>query len=273
MAMTIQDRRAESRHETIGMKLLAFIPVIIFTAIVIVIWQIVVNAFELPPILLPSPAQVLESGIREAGVLARGAWVTGTAAVCGFTLSVVLGTLIAALMSQSKLLRLALYPYVILLQTVPIVAIAPLLVIWSGYEYRTVVLVTLIISLFPIINSVTEGLMAIPQDRIDLFRLYGASKLQTLWRLRIPTAIRYLMLGCKTSCGLAVIGAIVAEFFVGNGGANYAGLGTLMTGWQTLGRTAPLIAALFASTMLGIAMFATVHILSTIVLRRWMNHD
>ena len=188
-------------------------------------------------------------------------------------MSVLIGTMVAALMSQSKLLRLALYPYVILLQTVPIVAIAPLLVIWSGYEFRTVVLVTLIISLFPIINSVVEGLMAIPQYRIDLFRLYGASRWQTLWRLRVPTAIRYLMLGCKTSCGLAVIGAIVAEFFVGNGGANYAGLGTLMTGWQTLGRTAPLMAALFVSTLLGIAMFATLHILSTTVLSRWMCND
>lgn len=267
------DRRLATRGRSFQAKLFAFLPVLIFTASVVLVWQLVVNVFELPPILLPSPAQVLEAGIQEASVLASGAWVTGTAAVCGFVMSVLLGTFIAALMSQSKLLRLALYPYVILLQTVPIVAIAPLLVIWSGYEFRTVVLVTLIISLFPIINSVTEGLMAIPQDRIDLFRLYGASKLQTLWRLRIPTAVRYLMLGCKTSCGLAVIGAIVAEFFVGNGGANYAGLGTLMTGWQTLGRTAPLIAALFASTLLGIAMFAAVHILSRTVLSRWMNHD
>jgi NitT/TauT family transport system permease protein len=81
------------------------------------------------------------------------------------------------------------------------------------------------------------------------------------------------MLGCKTSCGLAVIGAIVAEFFVGNGGANYAGLGTLMTGWQTLGRTAPLMAALFVSTLLGIVMFATVHTLSSTILKRWMSNE
>jgi len=251
----------------------SIIPVVLFTLAAIAVWHLVVIWFQLPPILLPSPAEVFRAAIAERSELARGAWVTGTAAVFGFVASVILGTLVAAVMSQSRLLRLALYPYVILLQTVPIVAIAPLLVIWSGYEYRTVVLVTLIISLFPIINSVTEGLMAIPQDRIDLFKLYGASRLQTLWRLRIPTAIRYLMLGCKTSCGLAVIGAIVAEFFVGNGGANYAGLGTLMTGWQTLGRTAPLIAALFASTMLGIMMFAAVQFISNTVLSRWMNHD
>jgi NitT/TauT family transport system permease protein len=250
-----------------------FAPVVLFTLAVIAVWQVIVVTFELPPILLPSPMQVMKAGVSESEVLTKGVWVTGTAAVCGFLLSVLVGILVAAVMSQSKVVRLALYPYVILLQTVPIVAIAPLLVIWSGYEFRTVVLVTLIISLFPIINSVTEGLMAIPQDRIDLFRLYGASRTQTLWRLRIPTAIRYLMLGCKTSCGLAVIGAIVAEFFVGNGGANYAGLGTLMTGWQTLGRTAPLMAALFVSTLLGIVMFATVHTLSSTILKRWMSNE
>ena len=152
-------------------------------------------------------------------------------------------------------------------------AIAPLLVIWSGYTFRTVVLVTVIISLFPISNSVAAGLLAIPQDRLDLFRLYGASRLQTLWRLRIPTAVAHLVVGAKTSSGLAVIGAIVAEFFVGNGGANYSGLGTLMTGWQTLGRTAPLIAALCISTLIGVIMFATVELISRSLLRRWMNHD
>jgi NitT/TauT family transport system permease protein len=252
---------------------MTLLPVVIFTIAAILVWQVIVMAFKLPPILLPSPWLVIQAGIEYGPQLMKGMLVTGTAALCGFLASVLVGICAAAVMSQSKILRLALYPYVILLQTVPIVAIAPLLVIWSGYEFRTVVLVTLIISLFPIINSVTEGLMAIPQDRIDLFRLYGASRTQTLLRLRIPTAIRYLMLGCKTSCGLAVIGAIVAEFFVGNGGANYAGLGTLMTGWQTLGRTAPLMAALFVSTFLGIAMFAIVHILSSTILRRWMSNE
>ncbi len=267
------DRRLKLNRRETDFRLTMLVPSLVFTVAMIVVWQIVVVAFVLPPILLPSPWDVLRAGISESGTIARGTWVTGLAAMSGFLASVVLGTLIAAMMSQSKVLRFALYPYVILLQTVPIVAIAPLLVIWSGYEFRTVVLVTLIISLFPIINSVTEGLMAIPQDRVDLFRLYGASRTQTLWRLRVPTAVRYLILGCKTSCGLAVIGAIVAEFFVGNGGSNYAGLGTLMTGWQTLGRTAPLMAAVFASTLLGISMFAIVQLLSTTVLRRWMGNE
>ncbi len=248
-------------------------PTLVLAALVVLAWQALVWACSLPPILLPSPWAVGVAAWETRDELLRGAVVTGGAAVCGFLLSIVVGIAVAALMSQSRMLRLALYPYVILLQTVPIVAIAPLLVIWSGYEFRTVVLVTLIISLFPIINSVAEGLLAIPQDRLDLFRLYGASRLQTLWRLRVPTAVNYLMLGAKTSSGLAVIGAIVAEFFVGSGGANYSGLGTLMTGWQTLGRTAPLMAALCVSTLIGVIMFASVEIISRTLLRRWMNYD
>lgn len=250
-----------------------FLPTVGLAAAMLTVWQLLIWFGNLPPILLPSPWAVVVAGWENRVELARGAWVTGAAALAGFVASLVIGTLTAALMSQSRMLRLAMYPYVILLQTVPIVAIAPLLVIWSGYEFRTVVLVTLIISLFPIINNVTEGLIAISSDRLDLFRLYGATRMQTLWRLRVPAAISHLMLGAKTSSGLAVIGAIVAEFFVGNGGANYSGLGTLMTGWQSLGRTAPLMAALCVSTFLGVIMFASVQLVSRTILQRWMGND
>jgi len=251
----------------------AIVPSLVLAVLAIVVWQGVVWAGELPAILLPSPWAVATAAWETRIDLFHGFRVTGAAALSGFLLSILIGTSIAAIMSQSVVLRLAMYPYVILLQTVPIVAIAPLLVIWSGYEFRTVVLVTVIISLFPIVNGVTEGLLAIPQDRLDLFRLYGASRWQTLWRLRIPTAVQYLMVAAKTSAGLAVIGAIVAEFFVGTGGANYSGLGTLITGWQKLGRTAPLMAALCMSTLLGVTMFVSVQFISRTVLKRWMTQE
>lgn len=266
-----------NHHESFGYRLLdglrMTLPVVVLSTGMVAIWQALVTVFDLPQILLPSPLQVLQAGVQESTLLLRGIWITGTAALCGFLASVMLGSILAAMMCQSRALRAAMYPYVMLLQTVPIVAIAPLLIIWSGYQLRTVVLVTVIICLFPIVNSVSQGLMAVPTERLELFRLYGSSRLQIFFRLRVPTALRYLVLGCKTSCGLAVIGAIVAEFFVGNGAANYQGLGTLMTGWQTSGRTAPLIAALGASTLLGMLLFGAVHWLSETVLRRWMNHD
>jgi NitT/TauT family transport system permease protein len=236
--------------------------------IALVCWEAVVWLFDLPKALLPTPRQCWNAAIRERGDLVRGTLSTGVAAVAGLLAAVVLGSLISVVFSQSRRIRLALFPYVILLQTVPIVAVAPLLIIWSGYTFRTVVIVTVIVCLFPIVNSVTAGLLAIDRDTSDLFALYRAGRLQRLARLQIPSAIGHLMLGTKTSSGLAVIGAIVAEFFVGNG-TSYDGLGTLMTGWQALIKTDALIAALAASACLGLALFGSVQLISVTLLRRW----
>ncbi len=251
--------------------ILRCLPALALAVFSLVLWQAIVTLGSLPPILLPSPLAVLQAGWEDRVDLWHGFLATGSAALAGFVASLILGSILASLMSQSVMLRLAMYPYVILLQTVPIVAIAPLLVIWSGYEFRTVVLVTVIISLFPIVHGVTEGLLAIPRERVELFRLYEAGRCQTFWRLRLPTALHHLIVAAQTSAGLAVIGAIVAEFFVGNGGVQYSGLGTLITGWQKQGRTAPLMAALCISTLLGVTMFVGVKLVSNTLLKRWTS--
>ena len=130
-------------------------------------------------------------------------------------------------------------------------------------------IVTVIVSLFPIVNSVTTGLLSIDKDELDLFRLYRAGRFKTLRSLQVPSAVQHLVVGAKTSAALAVIGAIVAEFFVGDA-TNFTGLGTLMTGWQALAKTDALIAALFCSAFLGLALFGFVHLASVTVLRRWV---
>ncbi|TWU07691.1 ABC transporter permease [Stieleria varia] len=238
----------------------------------IAIWELLVWGLDLPPALLPSPRAVVAAAYKYRLELAKGTIATGAAAGLGLLLAVLVGSMLAIVFSLSSKLRLALFPYIVFLQTVPIVAIAPLLIIWSGYRFRTVLIVTVIVCLFPIINNVTAGLLAIDKQQSDMFRLYGAGKLQRLLRLQIPSAISYLMLGAKTSSGLAVIGAIVAEFFVGNGSSSSAGLGTLMTGWQGFNMTDALIAALFASTLIGLTLFGIVHLLSSTVLRRWTRN-
>lgn len=235
----------------------------------LLVWELVVWFFELPKALLPTPRQCLAAAFHERKDLIIGTFATGVAAVAGLVTAVVLGSLLAIVFSQSRRIRLAFFPYLILLQTVPIVAVAPLLIIWSGYTFRSVVIVTVIVCLFPIVHSVTAGLMRIDRDASDLFRLYGAGRFKRLTRLQIPSAVGHLMLGTKTSAGLAVIGAIVAEFFVGNGNSSYDGLGTLMTGWQMMVKTDALIAALFASAFLGLALFGTVHLISVTWLGRW----
>ena len=235
---------------------------------ILLLWEAAVWYFDLPKALLPTPRQCFNAAVTHRNALLKGTFSTGVAAATGLLVAVVLGSMIAVTFSLSRMIRLAFFPYVIFLQTVPIVAVAPLLIIWSGYTFRTVVIVTVIVCLFPIINGVTTGLLKIDRNLSDLFRLYGANRRMRLLRLQIPSAIGHLMLGVKTSSGLAVIGAIVAEFFVGNGMKD-DGLGTLMTGWQGLLMTDALIAALIASAMLGLAMFATVHWISEKLLRRW----
>lgn len=234
------------------------------------LWQAAVWLWQLPPILLPPPAQVAEAAWEYRFELVRGTGITALAALSGLGASLAIGSMIAVVFSQSKAVRDAFFPYVIFLQTVPIVAIAPLLITWSGYRPRTVVLVAMIISLFPVVSNVTAGLLAIDRNLHDLFRLYGASRWRTLLRLRLPTAVRYLALSARISSGLAVIGAIVGEFFVGNG-SSYDGLGTLMTRWQAMSQTDALMAAVAASTILGMAMFVGVNAVAATALRRWMG--
>ena len=133
-------------------------PFLLFVLVAIV-WHMVVQIFSIPKIILPSPIAVLQALWEEKWILLGASWITLKAAAFGLVCSAIFGSLIAVLFSQSSLLRVALYPYVIFLQTVPIVAIAPLLIIWSGNNFRTIVLVAVIISIFPVISNVTSGLL------------------------------------------------------------------------------------------------------------------
>ena len=234
----------------------------------VTLWQFSVGWFGLPKILLPTPGQVFRAGWSRRDELLSAGGVTLYTAAVSLLVAIILGTLISILFSQSRLIRQAFFPYVVFLQTVPIVAIAPLLIIWSGYEFRTAIIATVIICLFPIVNNVTTGLTSSRTEHRELFQLYAASRWQTLWRLQIPTAIPYLMLGARISSGLAVIGAIVAEFFVSNG-ANYTGLGVLMTTWQGQLKTDALIAALGVSAVLGLILFGSVQLVSRVFLHRY----
>ena len=253
------------REMLVSVSLVATVACIVLGA-----WEFIVWKFDLPKALLPTPRQCWDAAVLERIALFRATLSTGTSAFCGLLVAVAMGYGLAVIFSQSRSLRLALFPYVILLQTVPIVAIAPLLIVWSGYTFRTVLIVTAIVCLFPIVNSVTGGLMSTKQDTNDLFRLYGAGRWKRLLHLQIPSSVSHLMLGTKTSSGLAVIGAIVAEFFVGNS-TSYDGLGTLMTGWANLLKTDALVSAVFASAMLGVFLFGTVHLISAVFLRRWTS--
>jgi len=254
-------------------ELLVTIASVVGVAVVtLLLWHASVRWFELPKILLPTPGDVIAAGWKHREVLGWATWVTFQTAFVSLVVAVIVGGLISIIFSQSRFLRRAFFPYVVFLQTVPIVAIAPLLIIWSGYEFRTAVIATVIICLFPIINNVTTGLAASRREQQDLFQLYGASRWQRLTKLQFPTAMPFLLLGTRISSGLAVIGAIVAEFFVSNG-SSYVGLGALMTGWQGLMQTDALIAALGMSTLLGLVLFGLVNLLGHVCLGRYIRGE
>ena len=244
------------------------LPPLLLLILVVVAWQVIVTVCGLPPYLLPGPGDVAQGAVKRWGDLAAATGVTGMGAVCGFAASVVLGTAIALLFSQSGIIRSSCYPYAIFLQTVPIVAIAPLIVTWFGSGFHSVVMIACIISLFPIITNVTTGLISIDAGLRDLFRLHRASRWQLLRKLQIPNAVPDLVTGARMSAGLAVVGAIVGEFFVGYG-TRHHGLGFIILYAGPQLKTDQLFAATIASALLGVVMFATTTLLGKAVLAKW----
>ncbi len=246
-------------------------PLLVFVGVVL-LWQLACVALALPTYLVPAPTQVAAAARANGPALATATGLTAIAALLALAISLALGTAIAVVFSQSRLLARSLYPYAIFLQTVPIVAVAPLIVIWFGTGLASVVLVAVIISLFPVITNGTTGLTRVDPQYLELFAMRDATRWQVLRKLRLPGAVPYLVTGAKISSGLAVIGAIVGEFFAGFGAERY-GLGYFII--QTSGqlKTAELFAAILACTGLGLLLFATVSLLGELVLRRWRGRE
>ena len=236
--------------------------------LVLLIWAFAVRVLAVQAFLFPSPGQVSQAFWQQRHVLLSACSLTGGAALAGLILSILIGTLVAVLFSQSDWLRYGFYPYAIFLQTVPIVAIAPLLVMWFGYGPRGVIAVAFILSLFPIIANVTVGMISISRGLEELFLLGKANRWQRLMKLQLPHAIPHLVTGVKTSSGLSVIGAIVGEFFVGYGGEGF-GLGYLIRSWAESYRTDALFAAVLLSALLGVLIFAIVGLIAEKCLSRW----
>ena len=244
-------------------------PVLLF-AVVVCLWEAAVVHYQWKPYLVPGPSLVFRAIFDSWPKLLAATWYTATAAIAGLFSSLVVGTAIAFLFSQSRWIRASSFPYALFLQTVPIVAIAPLIVHWCGRGFVSVVLTSFIISLFPIIANGTAGLLNVDPDLLDLFRLNNATRWQILTRLRFPNSVPALCTGVKTSSGLAIVGAVVGEFFAGYGGKDY-GLGYLILFTTDQLRMADLFAAVLASTALSVVMFGIVSSLTGAILRHWYH--
>lgn len=246
------------------------LPPIGLFALVVWIWDRVVVWYGFKPFLLPGPGLVATALWQNLPKLAQATGYTAAAATSGLLASLVVGTLVAFLFSQSRWIRSSSYPYALFLQTVPIVAIAPLIVHWCGRGFFSVALTAFILSLFPILASTTAGLLNVDPDLLDFFRLNNASRWQILWKLRLPNAVPALFTGLKTSCGLAIVGAVVGEYFVGYVSDTF-GLGYLILVTSDQLRMAELFATIVASTALSVAMFSVVNLVTASILRHWYD--
>jgi NitT/TauT family transport system permease protein len=251
------------------LKLVA--PVLVGLA-VLLLWQGLVTWYEVPVYLVPSPLRVVQTLMRDWGLLAGSLLVTLRIALLALLLALVLGIAVAFLFVQSRTIEASLFPYAILLQVTPVVAIAPLIIIWVEDPTLALVLCATIVALFPIISNTAQGLRSVDPELLDLFRLNRATRLQTLLRLRIPSALPYFFAGLKVSSGLALIGAVVAEFVAGTGGtASGLAYQILQAGLQL--NIPRLFAALLLITLAGVLLFLAVSLLARIALRGWHESE
>jgi len=239
---------------------------------VLLSWQGLVTAFDVPFYLVPAPSLVAKTLVQDAPLLFDALLVTLHITALALLLAVVLGVAVALVFVQSRIIEMSLFPYAVLLQVTPIVAIAPLIIIWVKNPLAALVVCATIVAIFPIISNTTLGLRSVDPGLADLFRLYGAGRWQTLVRLRVPSALPYFFAGLRVSGGLALIGAVVAEFVAGTGGTS-SGLAyqILQAGLQL--NIPRLFAALLLITLSGVAIFALVSLAAHLALRRWHESE
>ncbi len=239
------------------------VPPVLVLMFAVAALEMAVRCLGVSTYLVPPPSLVVKVIFQNTENLPQKMWETGMAAVIGLVLSGILGIALAIALSSAQWIQRAFYPYAVFFQTVPIIAIAPLLVIWLGYGQPTVIASAFIVSIFPMIANTLAGLTATDPGLRDMFRLYDAGPVATLLKLRLPSALPQIMTGLRISSGLAVIGAIVGEF-IGGGG-----LGAVIEVAQRQQRADICFAAIVLASLLGLAMFGVVNLVSIVALGRW----
>jgi NitT/TauT family transport system permease protein len=251
-----------------GRGLLAINSVLVL-ACLLVAWQGVIWVNHLPAYLLPGPVEVARVLAVRYPSLLQSLLITSEEAAGGLAASIVAGIAVALVFAQFRRLRQALYPYTILLQTVPIVAIAPLIINWAGPGIFAVTVVTFIICLPPIIANTTQGLISVDENLIALFTMHKATAAQMLLKLRLPHAMPSLFTGLRISAGISVVGGIVGELFAGSSQVGVGGLGYAIIYAHNQMETGYLFALVLAATVLGFAFFFAVMFVEWLALHNW----
>ena len=241
---------------------------LVIGVIVLGLWELIVRQAGIPHYILPGPLLIFRTLITDWGTLSGSLWITLQITGLALLAAVVVGGLLSILFTQSKWLELSLFPYAIILQVTPIVAIAPLIIIWVNDTLLSLLICAWIVAFFPILSNTILGLNSADHNLVNLFQLYGASRWQTLIYLRLPAALPYFLGGLRISGGLALIGAVVAEFVAGSGGtASGLAFRILEASYQL--KIPRMFAALVMVSMSGIAIFLVLSLISHLLLRRW----
>jgi len=232
------------------------------------LWEGLVRAMAIPPYILPGPILVAKTLVSDWGTLWPALVVTLSITLQALLAAVLVGVSLALLFSLSRWIELSLFPYAIILQVTPIVAIAPLIIAWVDDVNVSLLICAWLVAFFPILSNTVLGLRSVDRNLLDLFELYGASRWRTLLDLRLPAALPYFLGGLRISGGLALIGAVVAEFVAGSGGRE-SGLAyrILESGYQL--KIPRMFAALVLISLAGIAIYLLLSLVSHLLLRRW----
>jgi NitT/TauT family transport system permease protein len=225
------------------------------------VWELAVRLLHISPFLLPPPSAIAEELIVRTPIYLQQGWVTLGTSVLGFLVASIAGAILGSLIVYSWVMRGIFYPLILVLQVVPKVALAPLLVVWTGYGLQSRMLVVALIAFFPVVISTVTGLSSVERDLLDLVRMLGGNRLQEFIKIAFPHAMPFIFSGLKVAVTLAVIGEIVAEFVSGN-----TGLGYLILVANSDLNVAMSFAAIVLLSVMGFALFAAVELLEKIVI-------
>jgi NitT/TauT family transport system permease protein len=238
-------------------------------AALLALWELALRVLHVPPYMLPSPWAVAKAVGARFSSLVSSFVITAEEAAGGLLVSVVIGVAVALIFAQSRWVRRMLYPWTLLLQTVPIVAIAPLILMWFGAGTASVTLIAFIISLAPIIGNTTQGLISVDENLVHLFLMHNASAAQILFKLRLPHSVPSLFVGIRIASGIAVIGAITGELYAGSSRVGEGGLGYSILYASSQLQTDYLFALVLAATALGFGFLFLVMFLEWYFLHNW----
>jgi NitT/TauT family transport system permease protein len=243
------------------------VPIVTVIAVVL-LWHILVVANHVPKYIVPTPIDVAVSLSTDWPILLPALWVTLQITFASLILALVGGVLIAVILVQSRWIELAVYPLTVILQVTPIVAIAPLLLVYAPTTQVALLICAFLVAFFPILSNMVQGLKSVDHNLLNLFDLYGASRWQQLIYLKLPAAQPYFMAGLRIGGGLALIAAVVAEFAAGSSGAG-SGLAFRLLEAQYRLNIPRLFAALLLLSVTGVAIFGLTSLISWLSLRRW----